>query len=290
MPLHPLFEFEDDSQPWLSVFDEDAPALPCEPCDLCCKLMQSSVEIPNDHSPFFCDRFFYRCSCAGELVLERQLFTLPVSGEWSAVPQVNFAGNGVFYLPSWLNQFELPSFPFITGYRYRLKCTLPAGEVYYSDIVSMNHVVERLGCMQSGEFKFYRLVLGFSEFEANWNGSSHDLGAFVGSLSTSRPIQPANVIGFVSGNVFIPDIRELFTPVRPVPGTKLELFGVWSQNTLSDQKCIQTCAVTEDTWSLSFDNTTTYFLGTPQNHSPTPPNGSFWRLDSRALTLFDTPF
>lgn len=256
--------------------------------------MQSSVEIPNDHSVFLCDRFFYRCNCAGELTLERQPGTFnPISGAWSSVPQVNFVGNGVFYLPSWLNQFELSSFPFVTTYRYRLKCTLPAGEVYYSDMVTMNYVVQRLGCMQSGEFKFYRFVIELSEYEANWNGSSHDLGAFLGTITTSSVIQPANIasIPAVRGTYFIDDVRRFRQPggVSP-PGTKLQISGAWTQDTLSDFKCIQTCSISQESLSFSFDNTTTYFLGIPFYHIPVSPNTSFWRVSATSLTLFDTPF
>lgn len=93
----------------------------CNECDLCC-VLSSSADAP-------CTRLFWLCRCpTGVKVMQTRSFVGGVFTPWVDVA-------------SWVEDGEGFWYPYTTSraritVEYRLKCTLPAGEVYFSNAVS----------------------------------------------------------------------------------------------------------------------------------------------------------
>lgn len=93
----------------------------CGECDLCCVLASSS------DSP--CTRLFWLCQCPlGTKVMQFRTLVGGVFSAWADVAGWVEDGPGFWY-------------PYFSGlarttYQYRIKCTLPAGEVFFSNVVS----------------------------------------------------------------------------------------------------------------------------------------------------------
>lgn len=99
-----------------------------EPCNMCCTLHKSVKTFTRlkNGSPvnLTCTKLFWNCTCNGErLIMQRQ-----ISGVWTDFESSWFSPTSNWWYPP----------PRQVPYNCRIKCVLPGGFTYYSNVISVD--------------------------------------------------------------------------------------------------------------------------------------------------------
>lgn len=153
----------------------------CEPCNLCCVL--------NQRTYGFCVKLYWQCNCPdGDLAMLR--FDLNVG--WVEVP--NWVPDGPNHWWPWTPYTGTPGNTQWPG-SYRLRCTLPSGEVYFSNevVVSGAGNLPYCQCSDGSDLKGYGAEIDFSiqPYTAS--------GAYPGTESWGTEIDYTYAIGCQGG-------------------------------------------------------------------------------------------